>query len=489
MRKLTELEFDNTFARLPEEFYERVNPTPFESPHLVSFNREAAYLIGLDPSEADNPEFAEYFSGRRLLPGSDPVAMYYTGHQFGVYNPDIGDGRAILLGEVRNSNGEKWDLHLKGAGRTRYARVFDGRAVLRSCIREYLCSGAMHGLGIPTTHALCIVGSTERVERETTETGAMLLRVAESHGRFGSFEAFFYGGRKDYVKLLADYVIENHFPHLSEENDKYALFLGEVVKRTASLIALWQAYGFTHGVMNTDNMSVTGLTIDYGPFGFMEKYDPGYVPNHSDHFGRYSYSNQPAISLWNLRKLARALDSLVPRSSSEGILEGFKSCYGERYFEVMRRKLGLQETAPGDGELIRKLLEILEESGADYTNFFRRLSGFRANGSQGNGHIASVFEGDSRFDEWAKLYSARLGAENRGDKERREEMDSVNPKYVLRNYLAEQAIRKAVDENDYREISRLHDLLINPFGENPEFEAYSEPAPAWVRNLVISCSS
>ncbi len=489
MRKLTELEFDNTYRRLPEEFYQPVIPTPFENPHLVGYNADAASLIGLDPSEVYNPEFVEYFSGRRLIPGSEPIAMYYTGHQFGVYNPDIGDGRAILLGEVRNPRGEKWDLHLKGAGRTRYARVFDGRAVFRSTIREYLCSGAMHGLGIPTTHALCIVGSTERVERETTETGAMLLRMAETHVRFGSFEAFFYGGRNDYVKLLADYVIENHFPYLREKDDRYALFLDEVIKRTARLMALWQAYGFTHGVMNTDNMSVVGLTIDYGPFGFMEEYDPGYIPNHSDHFGRYSYANQPAIALWNLRKLAGTLDSLIPPGLSGEILDGFKSSYGEKYFEIMSKKLGLRETMPDDGELIRKLPLILKEGRADYTNFFRRLSGFAADGSQGNGRIASVFENGSGFEEWAKLYAARLGAEKRGDNERREEMDSVNPKYILRNYLAEQAIRKAVDEHDYTEISRLHNLLKNPFSEQPESDRYAEPAPEWARNLVISCSS
>ncbi len=343
MRKLDELSFDNTYTRLPEDFYERVNPTPFGNPRLVSFNPDAAALIGLDPEEANKPEFLDYFSGKKLLPGSEPIAMYYTGHQFGVYNPDIGDGRAILLGEVRNSAGEKRDLHLKGAGRTRYARVFDGRSVLRSAVREYLCSEAMHGLGIPTTRALTIVGSDERVERETSERGAMMLRIAETHVRFGSFEAFYYTGRNDHVRLLADYVIENHFPHLIEGDDKYAAFLKDVTERTAKLMALWQASGFTHGVMNTDNMSILGLTIDYGPFGFMEEYEPDYVPNHSDHFGRYSYSNQPPIALWNLRKLAQSLSPLVASDKSEEILSGYKECYKDSYLQIMRKKLGFKE--------------------------------------------------------------------------------------------------------------------------------------------------
>lgn len=489
MRKLDELSFDNTYGRLPEDFYERVNPTPFGNPHLVSFNPDAAALIGLDPAEAHKPEFLDYFSGKKLLPGSEPVAMYYTGHQFGVYNPDIGDGRAILLGEVRNSAGEKRDLHLKGAGRTRYARVFDGRSVLRSAVREYLCSEAMHGLGIPTTRALTIVGSDERVERETSERGAMMLRTAETHVRFGSFEAFYYRGCNDHVRLLADYVIENHFPHLIEGDDKYAAFLKEVTERTAKLMALWQASGFTHGVMNTDNMSILGLTIDYGPFGFMEEYEPDYVPNHSDHFGRYSYSNQPPIALWNLRKFAQALSSLIPQDRSEEILSEFKECYKDSYLQIMRKKLGLKEAAAGDGGLVGRLLEILKDGRADYTNFFRRLGGFSTNGSEGDKNVSSLFNNKSFFNEWAYQYRNRLKTENGIDKERKKEMDSVNPKYVLRNYIAEQAIRKAVDESDYSEIERVHTLLRNPFAEQPEYDNYAEPAPAWARKLIISCSS
>ncbi len=489
MRKITELEFDNTYSNLPEDFYQRVNPTPFENPRLVSFNPDAACLIGLDPEEAYHPEFVRYFSGGKPIPGSDPVAMYYTGHQFGVYNPDIGDGRAILLGEVRNSEGRKWDLHLKGAGRTRFARIFDGRAVLRSAIREYLCSEAMHGLGIPTARALCIVGSDETVEREKPETGAMMLRVSESHVRFGSFEAFFYTDRHDCVRLLADYVIKNHIFYLHEEVDKYALLLDEIVKKTARLLALWQAYGFTHGVMNTDNMSVLGLTIDYGPFGFLEKYDPGYIPNHSDHFGRYSYVNQPAISLWNLRMLAKSMSPVIDKERSEDIVDAFRDHYSAEYFQIMRKKLGLKETMPEDDKLIKRLLEALTEGEVDYTSFFRKLGVFSTDVSFDNNDIEVLFKHGLRFREWSEFYASRLRAENSDHLERKKQMDTVNPKYILRNYLAERAIRKAVDEHDYTEISRLHNLLRDPFGEQPEFEPYSMPAPEGERNLVISCSS
>lgn len=489
MKRITELDFDNTYSRLPGDFYDAVRPTPFENPRLVCFNPDAAALIDLDPGEVNNPELALYLSGGKAIPGSEPLAMYYTGHQFGVYNPDIGDGRAILLGEVRNARGGKWDLHLKGAGRTRYARVFDGRAVLRSVIREYLCGEAMHGLGIPTTRALSIVGSDEKVERETTERGAMLLRMAETHVRFGSFEGFHYTGRGENVKLLADYVIENSFPRFANESDKYASFLSEVVDRTAKLLALWQACGFTHGVMNTDNMSITGLTLDYGPFGFLEEYSPEYIPNHSDHFGRYSFDNQPAIALWNLQKLADALPSLVPRELSQEIVFGFRGLYGKYYLEIMKQKLGLVKEDDGDPALIKGLLGILEGSKEDYTNFMRGLGDFSTIEKVKNKGMARMPGETPAFKEWAAAYKRRLVSEGSVDAERKEAMSSVNPKYILRNYLAERAIRNAEDEGDYSEIERLRILLKNPFSEQPGWGEYSKPAPPSERGLVISCSS
>jgi len=489
MRKIEKLKFDNTYRKLPEEFYHLVKPTPLKNPHLVCFNSDAGSLIDLDPNEAKKPDFIEYFSGHKLIPGSDPLAMYYTGHQFGVYNPDIGDGRAILLGEVRNSVDEKWDIHLKGSGRTRYSRIFDGRAVLRSTIREYLCSEAIHALGIPTTRALCIIGSDEKVERETTETGAMMLRMAETHVRFGSFEAFHYTDRPHYVKLLTDYVIEQNFPALFKEENKYYMLLEEVVNRTAKLIAKWQSVGFTHGVMNTDNMSITGITIDYGPYGFMEEYEPEYTPNNSDHFGRYSFQNQPAIALWNLNKLAQALGSIIPREKAQDALEGFKNIYSQCFVELMSKKLGFKTARAEDVGLIKRLLDIMVTEKVDYTIFFRKLSNLISDTADLNHDAVCMFEDKSGIEDWTASYKRRLRAENSDDIERKREMYLVNPKYILRNYLAENAIRKAVNEADYSEINLLHKILQDPFSEQSEFEEYAGPSPEWGRNLAISCSS
>ena len=274
MRTLADLAFDNTYARLPATFYQHVEPTPVPDPYLVAFNPDAARLIDLDPAEASNPEFVEYFAGNKLLPGSEAIAMKYAGHQFGSWVPQLGDGRAILLGEVKNSAGERWDLHLKGAGKTMFSRFGDGRAVLRSSIREYLACEALHALGIPTTRALCIIGTDLEVYRESVESGALIVRMAPSHVRFGSPEVSPHRGQTDSVKTLADYVIEQHYPDLKEVEDRYAAFLREVVARTARLVAKWQAVGFAHGVLNTDNMSILGITLDYGPYGFMENFEP-----------------------------------------------------------------------------------------------------------------------------------------------------------------------------------------------------------------------
>ncbi|HEX9742877.1 MAG TPA: YdiU family protein, partial [Nitrospiraceae bacterium] len=311
LHRLEELQFENSYARLPEAFYARVEPTPLPNPHLVSFNPDAAALLDLDPDEAKRPEFAGVFGGQLLIPGSEPVAMLYSGHQFGIYAGQLGDGRAILLGEVRNGRGEKWDLHLKGAGQTPFSRDGDGRAVLRSTIREYLCGEAMHGLGIPTTRSLCIVAGDEVVPRERPEAGAMLLRMAPTHVRFGSFQAFFARRQPEHVQRLADYVIAQSYPYLGSAPDRYPRFFHEVAVRTARLIARWQAVGWAHGVMNSDNMSIIGLTLDYGPFGFLDAYDPAFICNHSDHHGRYSFRNQPDIGYFNLRCLGQALSSLV----------------------------------------------------------------------------------------------------------------------------------------------------------------------------------
>jgi len=489
MKKLTNLKFENTYRTLPNGFYHLVKPTPFRNPHLVAFNIDAAELIDLDPLEAEHPDFTDYVSGKKIIPGSDPLAMAYTGHQFGVYNPDIGDGRAILLGEVKNNKGESWDLHLKGSGRTKYSRVFDGRAVLRSCIREYLCSEAMHGLGIPTTRALCIIGSDEKVERETTEAGAMIIRMAETHVRFGSFEAFHYTDIPDYVKLLADYVITHHFPEFLESEDKYNLLFSAVVERTAKLIAQWQAVGFTHGVMNTDNMSITGLTIDYGPYGFIEDYNPEYIPNHSDHFGRYSFQNQPSIAHWNLNKFAVAMSSIIDGEQAQNSLDDYRNIYSNSYVEIMGNKLGFKEQMVEDVDLIKRLLDNLISEKVDYTTIFRKLSNVNSDSSDDNLEIVSMFEDRAIISNWLSSYKLRLVAENSNDSLRKKEMDSINPKFILRNYLAENAIKKAVDNGDYSEIDRLHRILRGPFSEQVQFQDYAAPSPDWGKKLVISCSS
>ena len=488
-RSLETLSFDNTYARLPEAFYAKLNPTPFGSPpYLVHANPAAVDLIDLDPDQFTRPEFAGLFGCSMLAPGMDPLAMLYSGHQFGVYVPQLGDGRAILLGEVKNERGERWDLHLKGAGMTPFSRDGDGRAVLRSTIREYLCCEAMHSLGIPTTRALCIVGSDEKIYREQIETGATLVRMAPSHVRFGTFEIFYYRKQHEHLKVLADYVIEQHFAHLREAIDKYARFFAEVVERTAKLIAQWQAVGWAHGVMNTDNMSILGLTLDYGPFGFMDDYDAGFICNHSDHNGRYAFNQQPYIGLWNLSCLAQALLPLTEKEALRAALDSYTPLFERGYQAHMRAKLGLLEARVEDDELVRDFLGLLQGSHADYTIVFRELGTFSSEESTTNDRLREHFLNRERFDEWAQRYRERLRVENSQDNDRRLRMDRANPKYVLRNYLAHTAIEKA-QQKDFTEIDRLLTLLRNPFDDQPAMEAYAGPPPNWGKHLAVSCSS
>ena len=489
MQKLDQLNFDNSYARLPEEFHSRLHPTPLPAPYLVSFNANAARLIDLDSAEISRADFAEHFSGNRLLPGAEPLSMLYAGHQFGHFVPQLGDGRAILLGEIRNRAGELWDVQLKGAGITPYSRQGDGRAVLRSSIREYLCSEAMHGLGIPTSRALCIVGSDEEVYREAIETAAVLTRLLPSHVRFGSFEVFFHRGQHQQIAALADYVIARHFPHLTDDPDKYRLFLDEVTQRTARLMAQWQAVGFSHGVMNTDNMSILGLTFDYGPFGFMESYDPGYICNHSDPRGRYAYDQQPQVGLWNLACLAQALSPLIPTGQAHAVLDSYAPAYHQHYAQLMGAKLGLGNSTPDDIQLIASLLEMMRSSQLDYTNLFRSLGNFNSSADATNDLLRDQFIDRTAFDTWAAAYRARLQHEACTDSERKARMDAVNPKYILRNYLAQNAIEKAGKNRDFSEIDRLLNLLVKPFDEQPEMESYAATPPEWAQQIEVSCSS
>jgi uncharacterized protein YdiU (UPF0061 family) len=488
MAKLESLTFDNGFARLPEAYYSRVCPTPVPDPYLVCTSPEALALLDLDASEMNRPELIETLAGNRLLPGMDAIAALYAGHQFGQYVSQLGDGRAILLGEVKNAAGEGWEVQLKGAGRTPYSRGGDGRAVLRSSIREFLCSEAMHALGIPTTRALCIVGSDRPVYREDEETAALVTRLAPSFVRFGSFEVFYYRNQIEPIKHLADYVIARYYPDLKDLADPYPEFLRQVTLRTAELMAQWQAVGFSHGVMNTDNMSILGLTLDYGPFGFLDAFEPGYVCNHSDIGGRYAFDRQPDVAAWNLTKLAQALVPLMSVETATSAIGEYPQVFGKAYLERMAARFGL----PPGGEtagLVLDALPLLAQNHVDYTLFLRRLCDFDSATDAANSPLRDMFLDRAAFDAWAVRYAAALRQLGSSDVERSQAMRAVNPKYILRNHLAETAIRRAADERDYSEINRLHTLLTRPFDEQPEYEAYAAEPPDWARKIEVSCSS
>ena len=480
MPPLTALRFDNTYARLHPSLYEVIDPTPLADPRLIAFNASVAALIDLDPQAAADPDAPALLSGARRLPGAEPLAMLYAGHQFGVWVPQLGDGRAILLGQIRNAAGKLWDLHLKGGGPTRFSRMGDGRAVLRSTIREYLASEAMHGLGIPTTRALAIVGSNEVVYRETPETAATLIRVAPSHVRFGSFQILAARGETDRIRELMDYLITEHDPDLVGLTDRAARWLERAVDRTADMIAQWMAVGFAHGVMNTDNMSVLGLTMDYGPYGFLDEYEAGFICNHTDHEGRYAFDRQPAVALWNLARFAEALLDLVTLEEATAILNRYPALFERRYNGLMHGKLGLETERDDDAAMIVEMFGLMQANQIDYTRWFRALAR--------TPRSAETVPDLPRLDAWMQRYRERLDAEGSDDLARTDRMNRVNPKYVLRNYLAQRAIEQAV-AGDWSEIERLQRLLATPFDEHPDMATYAEGPPPSERHIVVSCSS
>jgi uncharacterized protein YdiU (UPF0061 family) len=488
MSTLDTLHYDNGFARLPDTFHSRVQPTPLPSPYLVTASVDALHLLGLDASAALQPEFIETLVGNRIAPGMAPLAALYAGHQFGHFVPQLGDGRAILLGEVRTQNGAGWELQIKGGGRTPYSRGGDGRAVLRSSIREYLCSEAMHALGIPTTRALCIVGSDRPIYREDEETAAVVTRLAPSFVRFGSFEVFYYRNQIEPIRQLADYVIARYYPALATLAEPYAEFLREVGVRTAELMAQWQAVGFSHGVMNTDNMSILGLTLDYGPFGFLDAFDPGFVCNHSDTGGRYAFDQQPDVAAWNLTKLAQTLVPLMSVEAASAAIADYPAVFGKRYLELMAAKFGLP---PGTdaASLLLAALQLLAGNRVDYTIFMRRLCDFDSRDGAPNAPLRDLFPDRAAFDAWAVQYAAALRSHAAPDAERSVAMRRVNPRYILRNHLAETAIRRAADQRDYSEIERLYTVLSRPYDEQPGFAAYAAEPPDWARHIEVSCSS
>ncbi len=487
---LQTLPLSNSFAKLPGDFFSQVAPTPLQhETRLIHFNQAAAELLELDPEIVQSPEFNEIFSGNQPLENAAHIAMGYAGHQFGYFVPQLGDGRAIMLGETTNSKGGKWEIQLKGSGMTPYSRMGDGRAVLRSTIREYLCSEAMHGLGIPTTRALCITGSDDKVYREQVETAAVLTRLAPSHVRFGSLEFFYYRDKHDLLRQLLDYVIEQHYPELQDSDNAYLALLEEVIKRTAKLIAQWQSVGFCHGVMNTDNMSILGLTLDYGPYGFLDSYDPRHICNHSDHHGRYAYDQQPEIGLWNLACLAQTLLPFITEEAAKHALDQYAPLYHHAYQQLMANKLGFEQHDNSIEELLTSLLSQMQLNQTDFTNLFRSLCNVERDNDQPHASLRDMFIDRDSFDHWFKAYRAALQTQAKPDVARQAEMKRINPKFILRNYLAQAAIEKAEQNKDYSEIDTLMQLLQNPFAEHPQFEQYAEPPPEWAGEIAVSCSS
>ena len=486
--------FDNSFAALPEAFYTRLAPQPLPAPQVVAISDEVGDLLGLPPALLASPECAEIFAGNRLLPGSQPLAAVYSGHQFGVWAGQLGDGRAHLLGGLRNELGH-WEIQLKGAGRTPYSRGADGRAVLRSSIREFLCSEAMAGLGIPTTRALCLVGADHPVRREEIETAAVVARVAPGFVRFGSFEHWASRERHAELHQLADYVIDTFRPECRAAAQPYAALLADVAQRTGEMIAHWMAVGFMHGVMNTDNMSILGLTLDYGPFGFMEAFDPGHICNHSDYQGRYSYRNQPHVAQWNLYRLADAFLPLLgrPALSKTIIDEHYGPAFEGKFEQLMRAKLGLRDGLADDEDFIGATFGFLQQHRPDYTLFFRSLAKLpatvdRENMGKTDAPVRDLFVDRTACDTWLAEWRARLAQTPWPDAERQAAMRAASPKYVLRNWLAEVAIQKA-KAGDFSEVHRLLACLRRPYDEQPEYEDYAALPPDWANGIAVSCSS
>lgn len=506
---------DNRPRQVPGACYSRVQPTPVADPQLLAWSRELGEFLGLE-RPARRGLAVDALGGNLVTASMQPFAARYGGHQFGSWAGQLGDGRALSLGEVEAADGSRWEVQLKGAGPTPYSRRADGRAVLRSSVREFLCSEAMHWLGVPTTRALSLVSTGDTVIRDMfysgdpqPEKGAIVARVAPTFVRFGNFEIMATLGERENLRALAEYVIRRHYPELGEPSEAvYARWYNEVCRRTAVMIAHWMTVGFVHGVMNTDNMSILGVTIDYGPYGWLEPYEPGWTPNTTD-FGqhRYAFGQQPRIAYWNLAMLARALSPLIPAEADlEAGLETYRETVFATYRQFMLRKLGLQ---PGTEDADKALLEGLEAglsaSRVDMTLFFRRLSHAAARLLSETGADAALFHDlltacaypelsadPTRLEEWFRQYALRLRQEARPPQEVRDGMLQANPKYVLRNYLAQMAI-EAADAGDLAPLERLMHVLRHPYAEHPEHEELAAQRPDWARTrpgcATLSCSS
>ena len=494
MKTLENLNLSNSFAKLGADFLQEKLPDPVSKPYLIDSNPSAIKLIGLKPTEIKRNEFLEYFSGNRLLSNSKPLAMAYSGHQFGSYNPRLGDGRGLLLGEVQDKNNNTLDIHLKGCGPTRFSRGFDGRATLRASIREYLGGEAVHGLGIPTTRSLAVIGTGELVHREVPEPGAILVRLTDSHVRFGSFQFLHFNNKAEKVTALLNYIIERHYPTIQNDSDKYRILLRHVVNRTAKLIALWQANGFIHGVMNTDNMTITGATFDYGPFGFMDHFNPNFTPNHSDPNGRYAYGKQPEIGYWNLSKFAETLKHLVDSQFIAEELTNYQPTYNDYYRKLMGQKLGLEILDSEFKGLVNNLFQLLYNNSIDYSIFFRHLSDMPRNFPK---TLKQKFKDPQALDSWLSMYVRLIEREDPSLNTRTKKMNSINPKFILRNYLLQDATDKALKESDFSEVERLRILLEDPYKDRPELfskygiesEHYAAETPPSSIEMQLSCSA
>ncbi|OIN92839.1 MAG: hypothetical protein AUJ20_06140 [Comamonadaceae bacterium CG1_02_60_18] len=481
----TPLNWNNRFHQLGAGFYTPLMPQPVPSPYWVAHSQPAAQLLGLNDDWVKSNALLQAFSGNQILAGCQPLASVYSGHQFGQWAGQLGDGRALLLGEANGL-----EVQLKGSGLTPYSRMGDGRAVLRSSIREFLCSEAMQALGIPTTRALCVTGSDLPVRRETMETAAVVTRVAPSFIRFGHFEHFAARGQTDALRTLADYVIERYYPAClhteAPGGNAYAALLQQVVERTALMLAHWQAVGFCHGVMNTDNMNILGLTLDYGPFALMDAFNPGHICNHTDHAGRYAFDAQPDIAHWNLYALAQALLPLVESQElALQALDTFKPLFAKHYHRLMCAKLGLREDSSADaGTLIEDLLVLLAHDRVDYPIFWRRLSHARMQSHYEP--VRDLFIDRLAWDAWLLRYQELIALYQQGPEA--DLMLKTNPKYVLRNYLCEEAI-EAARHKDFSAVQRLLQVVTHPFDEQPQAQAMAGFPPEWASRIEISCSS
>ena len=476
----TPFPFDNSYARLPERFFARLAPTPVSAPHLIKINAPLARLLGLNPEQLATQEGIAILAGNRVPDLGNPIATAYAGHQFGGFVPQLGDGRAILLGEVIGSDGQRRDIQLKGAGPTPFSRQGDGRAAIGPVLREYIVSEAMAALGIPTTRALAAVTTGDTVRRETALPGAVLTRVAASHIRVGTFQYFAVRDDQDGLRLLCDHVIARHYPQAADAENRYRALLDGVVARQAELIARWMLVGFIHGVMNTDNMSIAGETIDYGPCAFMDAYHPGQVYSSIDRMGRYAYGNQPRIAHWNLTRLAETLLALMADDKDTAValaqdaLDAFVPRFETAFADGLARKLGFRETRPDDLALGQELLACMAKGEADFTLTFRRLSD-AVPGPEGEVGLRTLFAEPDTLDAWLDKWRARLAEETTTPDERRAAMRAINPAFIARNHLVEEAISAAMGTGDFAPFEELVAVLATPFEDQPRHARLAEP--------------